>query len=108
MGRQHVVVGRDDADVRRVAATEFCLVAGAAGRKAVREVRASQLLASRLLRRRQPDPVKITRATIMTALDDAVCDFADAGSTAASVSVGEAQTSRRNTVKSGLLCARSQ
>ena len=79
MRRKHVVVGRDDRQIRRIAVAQRMLVLGAAGGEAVREIGAAELLARRPLADRMIDPVEIGPPPIAAALDDAFGDFADAG-----------------------------
>ena len=79
MRRKHVVVGRDDRQIRRLAVAQRVLVLGAAGGEAVREIGAAELLARRPLADRMIDPVEIGPPPIAAALDDALGDFADAG-----------------------------
>ncbi len=78
MGRQHVVVGGDDREVRRVAALQRFLVVGAAGGKTVGEIGAAEFFSGRPRIYGLGDAIEIAAARVAAALDEALGDFADA------------------------------
>ena len=74
--REHVVVGGDDAEVRRAVACERVLVGGRAGGKAVGEVAAGERERDvRPALRRASHPVEIGSRRGLDAFDDAVGDL---------------------------------
>ncbi|MNM84711.1 hypothetical protein D3C81_968060 [compost metagenome] len=79
MGREHVVVGRDDGDVGLVHQAQGLLVAFTAGRHAMREVAARQRATVRALGCRGLDHVEVTLAGGRAASLDALGDFEHAG-----------------------------
>src|SRR5690606_3922320 len=82
VGRQHVVVGGDDADVAGMAATQ-CRLVLAGGGKAVGEVAAAQRKprgrAGWRLRTRLVHPPQVVAAGVAAAFDDARGDALDGG-----------------------------
>ena len=79
MGRQHVVVGRDDREVGAAAVAQHGLIADPASRKAVRLVGAAETLAPWTGLGRRGDPVEVAAPAIMAAVHDPLRDFAEAG-----------------------------
>ena len=77
--REHVVVGRDDRDVRLHRAAQRRLVDGAGGREAVRQVGAGQPAAGRAAVGGGVEPLEVRRALGSAALDDAGRDLRDDG-----------------------------
>ncbi len=79
VGRQHVVVSRDDREVGARAVAQHGLVTDPAGREAVGLVGATEPCATRAGFRRRSDPVEIAPPAIMAAVHDPLRDFAEAG-----------------------------
>ena len=79
VGRQHVVVRRDDAEVGHHIGRQMRLVARPAGGKTMREIGAAELPAARPLVRRGGDGIEIALARPGAALGNRGGDVADAG-----------------------------
>ncbi len=79
MGRKHVIVGCDDAEVRALAAAQFILVMGAAGGKAMGDIGAAQRLAPGLRTGGRRNAAEITAARWLAALDYFLRDRGDDG-----------------------------
>jgi len=77
--RQHVVVGVDDAEVRRHVGAQAALVGGAARGEGMRQVAAAQARALRAVAMGGVDAVEVGAAQRCAALADAFGDFLDAG-----------------------------
>src|SRR5918996_1531305 len=71
MGREHVVVGRDNGDVGLHVALERLLVVHIAGGEAMRQVAAGKRRAFRSALRRLPDTLEVDRARLRTTFGDA-------------------------------------
>ena len=74
MGREHVVIGGNDADIRRIAIFQFFLVAGAASGKAVGEIGAAQMTPARAIVCCIANMFEIARAGFRRAHNDAISD----------------------------------
>ena len=77
VGRQHVVVGGDDADVGLFELAQRNLVLARRGGKTMRQITARQIAAMRPVAARPLDAFQIGRAGVAAAVGDAVGDVAD-------------------------------
>ncbi len=77
VGREHVVVGRDDRDVAALVGPQVQLLVRPAGGKAVGEVRAAERAAGRSFGRGGADALEVGRAGVGAARGDARGDFRD-------------------------------
>jgi hypothetical protein len=77
VGREHVVVGRDDRDVAALVGLQVELLVGAARGNAVREVRAAQITPRRTFCGRGADALEVGRTGVGAAGSDTRRDFVD-------------------------------